>query len=201
MGRRKITKAIFLSILTKTLILSQHKLLFNRFFNGFIIINKYLLTNACQNALVDIDLQHKMKKAIQQIILLCMLLLFSNNSLFAHTLTKKSLLEVSLKTFSKETVNQSDLENLFKNQTALSDAVFETYQKKEILSSDNEEEDSETMTSKKSIEKQSYQLSFFNQQTVSVVISFIKKTQAFCKELSYLPSCNSLYIIFEVFRI
>lgn len=143
-----------------------------------------------------------MKKAIQHIIPLCMLLLFSNGSLFAHTLTKKALLAGSLKTISKEIANQTtDLENPFNNQTALSDAVFETYHKKEILNSDNEEEDSETMTSKKSIEKQSYQLSFLNQQTVSVFISYIKKTQAFCKELSYLPSCNSLYIIFEVFRI
>lgn len=131
-----------------------------------------------------------------------MLLLFSNGSFFAHTPTKKALLADSLKTISKEIANQtSDLENLFNNQTALSDAVFETYHKKEILSSDNEEEDSETMAPKKSIEKQSYQLSFFKQQTVSVFISYIKKTQAFCKELSYLPSCNSLYIIFEVFRI
>lgn len=139
-----------------------------------------------------------MKKAIQHIIPLCMLLLFSNSSLFAHTLTKKAVLSGS----SKEIANQTtDLETIFNNQTALSDAVFETYHKKEILSSDNEEEDSETMTSKKSIEKQSYQLSFFNQQAVSVSISYIKKTQAFCKELSYLPSCNSLYIIFEVFRI
>lgn len=130
-----------------------------------------------------------------------MLLLFSNSSLFAHTLTKKALSANSKETISKETANQTDLENLFNNQTAVSDAVFETYHKKEILSSDNEEEDSETMAPKKSVEKQSYQLSFFKQQTLSVFISYVKKTQAFCKELSYLPSRNSLYIIFEVFRI
>ncbi|MEL1239940.1 hypothetical protein [Flavobacterium flavipallidum] len=142
-----------------------------------------------------------MKKAIQHITLLCMLLLLSNGSLFAHTLTKISLLEIPLKTFSQETVNHSDLEIIFKNQSSLSDAVFETYQKKEILSSDNEEEDSETMASKKSVEKHSYQLLSFKQQAIAVFVSYSKKTQAFFKELSYLPSCNSLYIIFEVFRI
>lgn len=132
-----------------------------------------------------------MKKAIQHIISLCMLLLFSNSSLFTHTITKKALLAGSLETISRETTNQ----------TTVSGIALATYHKKGILNSDNEEEDSETMAPKKSVEKQSYQLYFLKQQAVSIFISYIKKTQAFFKEPSYLPSRNSLYIIFEVFRI
>ena len=142
-----------------------------------------------------------MKKAIQHIIPLCLLLLFSNSSLFAHKLATTALLATSSETITKETTNHTNLEHLFDNRSSISDAMFETFQKKEILSSDNEEEDSETTATKKVLEKQSYQLSFFQQQAAPTFISYIKKTQAFCKELSYLPSCNSLYIIFEVFRI
>lgn len=142
-----------------------------------------------------------MKKVIKHILFLCVLLLIGNSSLFAHTSAKTTLLTSSSEKITEETANQTNLENLFNNQTAVSDAVFETYHKKEILSSDNEEEDSETMTAKKVIEKQSSQLSFFKLQATSAFIAYTKKTPAFYKALSYLPSCNSLYIIFGVFRI
>ncbi|KDN54101.1 hypothetical protein [Flavobacterium seoulense] len=129
-------------------------------------------------------------------------MLLSSSSLYAHTLATTSLVAHSLKrTLFTEKLDQTKLEHLFDNQSSISDAMFETYQKKEILSSDSEEEDSETTTAKKAVEKQSCQLSFFQQLTTPAFIAYTKKTQAFCKELSYLPSRNSLYIIFEVFRI
>nr|WP_288834698.1 hypothetical protein [uncultured Flavobacterium sp.] len=143
-----------------------------------------------------------MRKAIKHIIPLCIIMLLSSSSLFAHTSATTSLVAHSLKrTLFTEKLDQTKLEHLFDNRSSISDAMFETFQKKEILSSDNEEEDSETTATKKVLEKQSFKLSFFQQQVAPAFISYIKKTQAFCKELSYLPSCNSLYIIFEVFRI
>lgn len=141
-----------------------------------------------------------MKKAFQHIIPL-LLLLISNSSLFAHTLTAKHQLANSLEKFAIEKSHQNHLEHLFDSRSSISDARFETYHKKEILSSDNEEEDSENKISKKNSEKPSCHVSFYKQQAAADFTSYTKKTQAFCKELSYLPSRNSLYIIFEVFLI
>lgn len=104
--------------------------------------------------------------------------------------------------FCRKSSCQIDIENIFTDQSSIKDTVFEIYQKKEILTSDNEEEDTETMSAKKDLDKTSCYISFFNQQNAESFTAYFKEPLAFSKELSYLPSSNSsLYIIFEVFRI
>ena len=143
-----------------------------------------------------------MKKVIKHILLLSVLLLFGNISIFANTLAATPMLaSLANKSISQEKSNQINLEELFLNRSSINNPVFEVYHKKEILTSDNEEEDSETMTSKKNIEKISSYVSFFKQQKTQAFLLSYKKTLTFCKELFYIPSRNLLYIIFEVFRI
>lgn len=143
-----------------------------------------------------------MRKALKHIIPLCILLLAGKGSLLAHTLAATPALAPSIiNVISNEKSCQSDLE-IFTDQSSIKDTVFENYRKKEMLTSDNEEEDTETMSVKKDIEKTSCYISFFNQQNAAYFFPYLKKPLAFSQELSYLPSSNnSLYIIFEVFRI
>ena len=143
-----------------------------------------------------------MKKAIKHIIPLCVLLLFGNGSLFAHTLTtplfSSSLVQISLQNQHK--TSKADLDPLFLNQSTITNPVKEFYRKKAITN-DNDEEDSEIVIAKKNLEKTTYFTSFFNQQTTHFISYYTKNSFAFRKEFSYLPSYQSLYIIFEVFRI
>lgn len=144
-----------------------------------------------------------MRKAIRHIIHLCIMLL-SSSPFFAHTLvTTSPLSSTVIKLISAEKSScQIDIENIFTDQSSIKDTVFEIYQKKEILTSDNEEEDTETMSAKKDLDKTSCYISFFNQQNAESFTAYFKEPLASSKELSYLPSSNSsLYIIFEVFRI
>lgn len=143
-----------------------------------------------------------MKKAIKHIIPLCILLLFGNGSLFAHTLTaplfSSLLAQISLQNQDKNC--NADLDALFLNQSTIRNPVKEFYRKKAITN-DNDEEDSEIVVAKKILEKTTYFTSFFNQQSTAYISYHKNNSFTFRKEFSYLPSYQSLYIIFEVFRI
>ena len=86
------------------------------------------------------------------------------------------------------------------NQSTITNPVKEFYRKKAITN-DNDEEDFEIVIAKKNLEKTTYFTSFFNQQATHFISYYTKNSFAFRKEFSYLPSYQSLYIIFEVFRI
>ena len=141
-----------------------------------------------------------MKKAIKHIIPLCILLLFGNGSLFAHTLAVPLFATSFTQTASQTQNNTNNVEHLFLNHSTITNPVKEFYRKKAIVS-DNEEEDSEIVAAKKNLEKTTYFTSFFNQQPTHFISYYTNNSFAFRKEFSYLPSYQSLYIIFEVFRI
>lgn len=141
-----------------------------------------------------------MKKAIRHIIPLCILLLFSNGSLFAQTLTAPFFATSISKTIPLEKSSKTELEHLLENQLSINNPVKDFYRKKEVIV-ENEEEDSEIMTSKKMLEKTNSYVSFFNPQPTNFLSCYTNNSLAFSKEVSYLPSHQSLYIIFEVFRI
>ena len=143
-----------------------------------------------------------MKKAIHHIILLSLLLLISNSSLFALTLPTTSCYKSSFDV--KTAIDRKSTHRiacLFGNKSSVSDTLFEKYVKKEILSSDSEEEDTENMSSKKAVDKTSVLLSDFKLQTTQTSLSYFRKPLAVFKNQLFLPTRNSLYIIFEVFRI
>ncbi|MBK0369693.1 hypothetical protein [Flavobacterium agrisoli] len=145
-----------------------------------------------------------MKRAIKHFFFLSVLLTFSNGTLFAHTLP---LVNSAMYATSYRVHNaiikrsHTNIAHLFDNHTSISDAVFETYVKKEILNSDNEEEDTENLTSKKAIDKISFCPSVFKTHITQTFFKSLKKPVAFCPTQSYLPLGNSRYLIFEVFRI
>jgi hypothetical protein len=134
-----------------------------------------------------------MKKRFKHIIPLFLLLFFSSGSFFTHSFAKA----VSQENFAKIELDHSfDIQS----STAISSPDKEIYKKKEIVV-ENEEEEYENITSKKNFEKKSYFVSFFNQKRTHFLFYHFNNSFASCKEFFYLPSYNSLYIIFEVFRI
>lgn len=132
-----------------------------------------------------------MKNTIKHIISLCVLLLFCNGSLFVHSSTQ---------TTSQDQFRKTEIEHLFRNQSNIANPVKEFHRKKAIVV-DNEEEDSEITVSKKNLEKNYSFISFFKQQPTKFLVYHFNNSFAFSKDLPYLPSYASLYIIFEVFRI
>ena len=141
-----------------------------------------------------------MKKALRHIIPLCMLLLLSTGSLFAQTLTAPFFATSVNKNILLEKPNRLIVQHLSESQFNITNPVKELYSKKEIVV-DNEEEDSEIFSYKKLLNKTVFYPSFFRQQIAESAILYFKKASDFPKNLSYLPLRNSLYLIFEVFRI
>ncbi|MEO8253070.1 MAG: hypothetical protein ABI554_01690 [Flavobacterium sp.] len=137
-----------------------------------------------------------MKKAIKHIIPLCILLLFGNGSLFAHTLA----VPLFATSFTQIQNNTNKVEHLFLNHATITNSVKEFYRKKAVVG-DNDEEDFENVAAKKNVEKTTYFTSFFNQQPTHFISYYTNNSFAFRKEFSYLHSYQCLYIIFEVFRI
>lgn len=141
-----------------------------------------------------------MKKALRHIILLCMLLLLSTGSLFAQTLTAPFFATSVTKKIPLEKPNRLIVQHLFENQFNIAHPVKDLYSKKEIVV-DNEEEDSEVSIYKKLVNKTVSYPSFFRHQIAESGILYLEKSSDFSKNLFYLPLRNSLYLIFEVFRI
>lgn len=141
-----------------------------------------------------------MEKAIKHIISLCILLLFGNGSLFAHTLASPFSATSISKSIPLEKSNKTGLEHLLDNQLSINNPIKDVYRKKEVLV-ENEEEDSEIITAKKVLEKTTYFTTFFNPQPTHFLSNYTNNSLAISKEIFHLPSYQSLYIIFEVFRI
>lgn len=139
-----------------------------------------------------------MRMRIKHILTLCLLLLISNNSMFAHTPAKSFIsVQTSIQdeaVFTKN-IQLSDL-------TDITTPTKETEAKKEIIT-DYEEEDSEILSSKKQLEKTISYIAFSSTLPPSFLTNYNYNSLAksFCKAFFYLPSFTSLYIIFEVFRI
>lgn len=136
-----------------------------------------------------------MKKAIKHIISLFILLFFSNGLFFAHTFSHPFPKTVLQEYFSKIGYDYSS-----NNQFLVSNPVKEVFKKKELFS-DNEEEDSENMSSKKNLEKKSCFVSFFNQKTSQFEFYHFKDSLNFYKDSFIFSNSKALYLLFEVFRI
>ncbi len=137
-----------------------------------------------------------MKKAIKHILFLCVLLLMSNNSLFANTLaTIKPVSSIQDK--SSKTNLQDFSFDIYNIITPTQDFNFG----KNIVI-DSEEEVSEVNLSNKQLEKTAPYLSYYNTHSIDFLSDYTNSLViSFCKEFFYLPTYTSLYLIFEVFRI
>lgn len=135
---------------------------------------------------------------MKHILSLCIMLLFGSTTLFAHSAATSLLITSSIQHTSPEKDNKINSE--FNFQTKISSPIKEFYSKR-VITSDTEEEDTEITYSKKSLEKTTSFFALYKQQFTRFLPYSTRNSLSLIKETFYFPSYNSLYLIFEVFRI
>ena len=136
-----------------------------------------------------------MNKTLKHIILVGFLLFLNNGQLFAHAVSTNIIQEQSVS-------NQTTLSNLFESYIfhyTVKHPIKEDL-KKGTIAVDNEEEEVEGMTSKKIIEKSKLIFSVFNQLSTNSFLK-INKSLSLYNDIIPFHKYNSLYLLFEVFRI
>lgn len=139
-----------------------------------------------------------MKKAMKHILSLCIMLLFGSTTLFAHSAATPLFITSSIQHTSPEKDNKINSE--FNFQTKISSPIKEFYSKR-VITTDTEEEDTEITYSKKSLEKTTSFVALYKPQFTTFLPYATNNSLTLIKETFYFPSYNSLYIVFEVFRI
>lgn len=136
-----------------------------------------------------------MNKTKKHIILLGILLFLHSGQIFAHAVSSSLIQKQSVQ-------KQSSLSALFKNPAFLSTVKYPIKEvfKKGTITVDNEEEEIEGMTSKKSIEKSKSIFSIFTQLSPHSFQN-IKISLPLCNDILCNHSYTLLYLLFEVFRI
>ena len=136
-----------------------------------------------------------MNEIIKHIIVVGFLLFLNNGQLFAHDFTSSAIQEQSFS-------NHAKVSSLFESYNLLftvKQPVKEDF-KKGTLTIDNEEEEIETISSKKIVEKSKLIFSVFSQLSTKTFQNITISLSLFNDIISH-RSHNSLYLLFEVFRI
>lgn len=135
-----------------------------------------------------------MKKTKKHIILLGILIFYSGQIL-ARTESASFIEKQSVQ-------KQSLISSLLKNHTFLDTVKYPIKEdfKKGTITVDNEEEEIDGMTSKKIAEKSKLIFCFFSQLSTNSFQNITISLFLFNDIISHLPH-NSLYLLFEVFRI
>ena len=131
-----------------------------------------------------------------------MLLIFGNGQLMAHFHSASLHAVASGQNTNIDQSTDAEFINHFLSFQITSSFPENDLFKRREITTDNEEEDAETVSPEKKTQKISCFSIYFKQQPSSIISSYyMKNSLAFCEEFCHLYTNNPRYILFEVFRI